>query len=365
MYYGTPGPTFAPLTPGQVMAVGRIGACSGTLIAPTWVLTAQHCQLRIGDAFCIGPEPNDPNTCVEVAELVPDENASSDLLLARLQFDPSSMLPEIEPIPVITEALSDDWKQEIAEGAGYGENQDKLFGTRAFTAEPIVDVDGTFIYVDGEGVHGLCGGDSGGPLLVIASDNTARVAGALYGGDSSCVGVDQYSRVDSALAWIEQSTGPTEVGDPYCGPVDAIGMCSGERAIWCASGQLTSETCPAEQACAWDDASGGFRCLAGDDPCEGLDRRGACDGSSARWCVNGVVQSLDCDSCTQRCAIAGSPEGAYCLADPCGGLDFLGRCTAAGVAEWCQNGEIRSIDCAERGETCDFIDSSIGYYCTG
>jgi hypothetical protein len=371
VYYGTPGPTFAPLTPGQVLAVGQVGACSGTLIAPSWALSAYHCGLSPGALFCMGEQPDAPTACVEVAEVIRDPAPDSDIVLLQLAGDARDVLPEVEPIPVMTETLdpidpsdpSDrSWLGELAEGAGYGMTEELTLGTRYFTAEPIVAIDDTFVHVDGEGSHGLCGGDSGGPLLVIASDLSVRVAGALYGGDASCVGHDQYSRVDAAGAWIESLVGAPTVGPAVCGAVDAIGMCSGARALYCADGALTAQSCAADAPCGWDESAGGFRCVAGDDPCAGYDRRGGCEGQVATWCDDGQLRQRDCAACQERCFMAGSPTGAYCVADGCLGLDFLGRCDGD-VAEWCDGGEINSVDCAARGQRCGYVDDSTGYYC--
>lgn len=362
VYYGTSGPTFAPLTPGQIMAIAEVGACSGTLIGPSWALSAEHCNLVPGAQFCMGEQSDNADQCLAILEVHRAPLPDSDLVLLQLDGDARDVLPAVEPIPILTEALDDTWLGELAEGAGYGETEANEYGTRLFTTEPIVEIDSTFIHVDGEGAHGLCGGDSGGPLLVIAADNTARVAGALYGGDASCVGVDQYSRLDSVVAWIESYTGVTDAGSPYCGTVDALGMCSGQRAIYCADGTLTSQACGGDEACGWDDAIGGFRCQAGDDPCAGYDRRGSCAGQIATWCDNGVLRERDCRACNERCYFAGSPDGAYCVADSCAGLDFLGQCSGD-VAEWCQDGRPQSVDCAATGQRCDYVDDNVGYYC--
>ena len=61
IYFGTTAPSYVPLTPGQIQAIGswtKAGSrsifCSGTLIAPRFVLSADHCELAVGDTFCFG-----------------------------------------------------------------------------------------------------------------------------------------------------------------------------------------------------------------------------------------------------------------------------------------------------------------------
>jgi hypothetical protein len=352
-----------PLAPGQIMAIGDFDFCSGALIAPRWVLSANHCGLAPGMRFCIGEQADAPDICLTVARVIP--HPENDLALAELEEDAVVQVPGVQPIPILTDLMNTEWLGQLAEGAGYGETEGGTLGTRYFTAEPIVELDGDFLTVDGEGVHGLCGGDSGGPVMVIAPDATVRVAGALYGGDASCVGRDSYTRTDLARQWIESYTGPTVAQPGACGSIDAIGSCLGNSAIWCDGGvELRSELCADGSSCGWDDAAAAFRCITGPDPCAGFDRRGGCADNVAQWCEAGALRTRDCGSCGETCDPFALSEGVYCREDPCMGLDYLGRCNGA-VAEWCENGEIQSYDCAMDGQGCGYINDDLGYYCLG
>lgn len=369
IHFGSSLPTYVPLAPGQIMAVGFFGHCSGTLIAPNWVLTASHCEIGTSDQFCIGPDPADPSTCFPVvaAENHPDR----DITLVDLGEDVTGTVPEVIPIPIMTELMDASWLGTMAEAAGYGKQEEEgVYGEREFVAEPIASLDTEYLTIDGQGNSGACAGDSGGPVMVFASDETVRVAGELYAGDTDCEGLDNYTRVDTSVEWIEGRTGATVVSEgPYpCGASTTEGRCmvGGAVAMWCGDGSnIEIETCSGDTACGWDAAAEGFRCIAGEDPCGGVDEFGTCADGIARWCEDGVPKFRDCPSCEEVCVFDTAHGGAWCEPpppDPCGDLDYLGTCVG-NVATWCQGGEIREVDCSETGETCQYIDEDTGYFC--
>lgn len=364
IYYGTEQPTFVPLTAGQIMAVGRLPGCSATLITPSWVLTANHCGAAIGDRFCIGAAAASPNNCFDVEDVV--RHPVQDTALLYLGVDVRLTVPEVEPIPIMTELMDSAWIGQTAEAAGYGSQEDDSSGEREFTAEPIVTV-GEWLTIDGEGTRGACFGDSGGPVMVVATDLSVRVAGDLSWGAPSCLGEDNYARTDVIADWIQSYTGPMVVGKgPFdCGAINEQGRCmaGGSTAMWCAGDQtLSVDNCAAGSSCGWDASESGYRCITESDPCAGVDTFGTCDGSVARWCENGVVKQRDCGTCEELCELSAKSGGAACVADPCMGLDYLGHCNG-NVAEWCEGGQLQQVDCTERDETCEFINDSVGYYC--
>jgi hypothetical protein len=361
VYNGTLLPSYVPLTPQQMPAIGSFRLCSGTLISPTWVITAKHCGLSSGVQFCLGYDPDEPDICFDSARVL--NHPDVDLTLVELTQDARTRMPQLTPLGVMRDPMGSEWIGRQAEAAGYGETQEGTLGTRYFTAEPIVSLDRGLVTIDGQGQRGVCFGDSGGPLLVLADDGTVRVAGVLSNGDESCLGRDNFTRTQLHLAWIEERTGPLDDGSSQgCGQIGRAGRCDQGRAVWCGNDRIQIDECAPGSACGWDEPSGGFRCITGPDPCEGFDSFGGCDGNVARWCDNGVPRLRDCGACNQICLPSVDSLGAYCATDGCQGIGFQGRCNGA-VAEWCEGGEISRRDCGELGQACAFINDQVGYYC--
>ncbi|MCB9595100.1 MAG: trypsin-like serine protease [Sandaracinaceae bacterium] len=366
VYNGTAEPTAMPLTQGQVYAVVSWNGCSGSFIADEWVLTATHCGIRPGRQACVGVEPARANVCFTATEVY-DHPSGYDITLVHVDAPASSRLPQLEPIPIMTEVIDDSWIGRIAEAAGYGQQEDGSINEREFTAEPIDGYEqdrsgGQQVRINGMGERGVCFGDSGGPLMVLASDSTVRVVGVLSWGDPNCLGRDRYTRSDVVADWIEGYVGPTVVEGAPCGRITPEGDCTGGTPVWCEGDTLTSERCTDGTTCGWDASANGFRCVA-DDPCGGVTPEGECDGNAAVWCDRGTLRRRDCGACGETCFNDADVGGYYCGADPCDGIDYLGECQGD-TAVWCSDGEINSRDCGSMGLRCDYVNDRIGYFCT-
>ena len=254
IHFGTAEPARLPLTFGQRSAVARVDlgtACSGIVVAPRWVLTARHCAAATSDSEPPGAEVlvgagAVPDRRIPVARIV--RHGVLDLALLELGLDARDVMPELEPVPIVTFTLS-ALVGELAEAAGYGQREDGERGERRFFAAPIESVLGDVLTVDGMGRAGTCFGDSGGPLLVVGAGG-ARVAGISSVGDPSCVGRSRFVRLDIARGWVESHTGAAPPDDPGCRDVTADGMCLGSTALRCVGDALRVDVCDMGETCS-------------------------------------------------------------------------------------------------------------------
>ena len=359
VFNGTPEPTAMPLTAGQILAIGEFGGCSGTFVTDHWVITARHCGVARGNRFCIGEDPQDADQCFTAMNVF--DHPQVDMSLVELEIDATNRPAGLMPIPINNFELDETIFGEIAEAAGYGRQEDGVSGEREFTAEPIDGFEQSFLVINGMGERGVCFGDSGGPVMIMAEDGSVRVAGVLSWGDPSCVGRDRYTRTDLVVDWIETHTGPTVVEGGACGVLTDEGRCIGDAALWCENEVVNRESC---NRCGWSNDAAGYRCITEADPCDGVGNVGECRDDVAVWCDRGTLRRRDCGECDELvCGIVDELGGAYCREDPCMGVDFQGECDGD-VARWCDDGELRQRDCGRRGLRCDFVNERIGYFCT-
>ena len=174
---------------------GAPSLCTGTVVAPSWVLTAGHCAGEGAVAFGDLDQP-----LFEARISFATRHPTLDVGLLRV---PGDINGRMGPIPISTELPAGAREGLVVELAGRGLTETGKFGQLRFLLEPISMVSSNMIEVDGAGRSGACLGDSGGPLLVLDAEGRTAVAGTLSTGAANCVGKDRYVRADRFATWVD------------------------------------------------------------------------------------------------------------------------------------------------------------------
>ncbi len=335
------------------------GACSGTLIAPNLVLTAQHCvastplpyvvcgssqfgDLHPASSFSVTTRTNffafdGYYDVVEVA--VPPGNrdlCGSDIAVIFLE----EPVAEDDAIPYIPRIDITAERSERYSAHGYGETgsgDGSGAGTRRWITGREVVCDGPecqrwggdqIMENEWIGTEGTCQGDSGGPAL----DEELRVFGVLSRGGDGCSS-SVYSAVDDHGEWLrEQGERAAQLGGYYAPPWVTTG--SSDATIHDADADGVSDeidNCLDNTNPSQEDMDGdglGDAC----DPIDNRDRGGSCDVCNGctedadcpgGTCVNfgsGGVCSIDCssnDECPASTSCFQVPDGAGSNRDLC------------------------------------------------
>ena len=335
--------------------------CTGTLIAPRVVLSAEHCidSVTASSLFIgFGMMPAERRALLPVVAIHP--HPTIDFTMIVLGADATEIIPEITPIEMNRDPVGTSWVGRRVDASGYGETYNNATTGRFFASVEIIDFDGETVIVDGKGEQGICYGDSGGPILWQPDADTAPVlVGTEQWGDASCVDVDHLTRVDVVAAWVDEKiaagfppilTACDEVVERYCDG-DFVRGCDGQydRSEDCAGG------------CGYMGPDAGFACLP--EVCDGIDYFGECDGDLLRYCKGDRLRERDCAARGQSCIYEGDDVGYNCGdCQRCGGsecVDFESdplHCGGCGSSCALPNAEV-----ACNGARCEFIGCAEGY----
>jgi secreted trypsin-like serine protease len=205
--------------PAVVNVRTSVGSCTGTLIAPRYVLTARHC-VREGGRVSVSWRSragDGPRTDARI-HLPPESNGLADDIAVLELAEPSS----VTPIAPNLDGRAIDRLSEIRV-VGYGltgTNRSDSGIRRSGTARAVVSRS----FVESvRGTGGTCYGDSGGPALAMI-DGRERVVGVTsHGTRTRCEdGHTRFVRTDVHRAFLAQFVSPTPVQPPPTRPTNPV-----------------------------------------------------------------------------------------------------------------------------------------------
>lgn len=253
------------------------GSCSGTLVSPHVVLTAQHCVAGVWASdmqVFFGTNVDDNGTWIQVVDA--DAHPSGDIAAVTLaDAGPTA------PIPLADHAFVSGDEGTPVRIAGFGVTSEwgSDSGLKREGTSQLDSWDSEFLYIGG-GQSDTCYGDSGGPAF-IEQGGVEQVAGVTSFGTAECgYGLSGETRVDVFHQWVVdyiQAADPASCGaDGLC----AQGCAQADPDCPCAGDGFCTAACGApatDPDCAGCEPNGVCRadCPTVDSDCCGAD--GSCD----------------------------------------------------------------------------------------